>query len=58
MYKHDSVIKYNPKVLENIELTIMITITHKGKGPYKEVVLHFPLILNSNITNYKYLQVK
>lgn len=53
--KYDSEIRYNPKALESIELTNLQTFTYKEKGPYKEVVPPFPLITNSNKTNYKYL---
>lgn len=55
--KYDPIIRYNPKVLENIELTNLQTVTYKEKGPYKEVVPSFPLITDLNKTNYKYLQV-
>ncbi len=53
--RYDPVIKYNPKALGNIKLTNLPTITYKEKGPYKEVVQPFPLITNSNKTNYKYI---
>ncbi|VAX18130.1 hypothetical protein MNBD_IGNAVI01-1945 [hydrothermal vent metagenome] len=53
--KYDSEIRYNPKALESIKLTNLQTVTYKEKGPYKEVVPPFPLITNSNKTNYKHL---
>ncbi|NOX66174.1 MAG: hypothetical protein GXO85_10400 [Chlorobi bacterium] len=56
--KYDSEIRYNPKALESIKLTNLQTLTYKEKGPYKEVVPPFPLITNSNKTNYKYLSDK
>ena len=54
LYKYDLAIKYNPKALGNIKLTNLPTITYKEKGPYKEVVQPFPLITNSNKTNYRH----
>ncbi len=54
--KYDEVIVFHPQALDNLQLTRLPMIAYKTAGPYRQVVPPFPLVTNSNKTNYRRLR--
>jgi hypothetical protein len=55
--KYNEVVRYNPDLLKEIELTRIPMVMHHSGGPYTQVVPPFPLLTNAVKTNYQRLKL-